>query len=246
MASNTGSDVGRRARDHAQDLAGRGLLLERLASGRGCAPRSSLNSRTFSMAITAWSAKVFTSAICAGGERLRLASRRTPIAPIATPVAQNRDPRGTCDMARHAAAPRSVRRVIVGVGPRHPRRGTGQPSMKRAADDDSPRTAAVEGTGCRSGPRSLPDDMLLTATRWSSSPSNRATRAEPALAQASRRSPSTGVEHGLDVGRRARKMTRRISLVAVCCSSVSVRSRLRAFSSLNRRTFSIADHRLVG
>ena len=35
-------------------------------------------------------------------------------------------------------------------------------------------------------------------------------------------------------------MTRRISLVAVCCSSVSVNSRLRASSSWNRRTFSIA------
>ena len=35
-------------------------------------------------------------------------------------------------------------------------------------------------------------------------------------------------------------MTRRISLVAVCCSRVSVRSRLRVSSSLNRRTFSMA------
>ena len=35
-------------------------------------------------------------------------------------------------------------------------------------------------------------------------------------------------------------MTRRISLVAVCCSSVSVRSRLRAWSSGKRRTFSMA------
>ncbi len=37
-----------------------------------------------------------------------------------------------------------------------------------------------------------------------------------------------------------RLITRRISLVAVCCSSASVRSRLRASSSVNRRTFSIA------
>src|SRR3989304_537262 len=35
-------------------------------------------------------------------------------------------------------------------------------------------------------------------------------------------------------------MTRRISLVAVCCSSASVRSRLRACSSWNKRTFSMA------
>ena len=35
-------------------------------------------------------------------------------------------------------------------------------------------------------------------------------------------------------------ITRRISLVAVCCSSASLRSRLRASSSVNRRTFSMA------
>ena len=35
-------------------------------------------------------------------------------------------------------------------------------------------------------------------------------------------------------------MTRRISAVAVCCSSASVSSRLRASSSVNSRAFSIA------
>ena len=35
-------------------------------------------------------------------------------------------------------------------------------------------------------------------------------------------------------------MTRRISAVAVCCSSASVSSRFRASSSVNSRTFSIA------
>ena len=35
-------------------------------------------------------------------------------------------------------------------------------------------------------------------------------------------------------------MTRRISLVAVCCSSASVSSWLRASSSVKSRTFSIA------
>ena len=41
-----------------QDLGGGGLLLQRLAS--------SVNSRTFSMAITAWAAKVSSSSICCG------------------------------------------------------------------------------------------------------------------------------------------------------------------------------------
>ena len=36
------------------------------------------------------------------------------------------------------------------------------------------------------------------------------------------------------------EMTRRISPVAVCCSRVSVRSRLRTSSSLKSRTFSMA------
>ncbi len=35
-------------------------------------------------------------------------------------------------------------------------------------------------------------------------------------------------------------MTPKISLVAVCCSRASARSRLRSCSSLNSRTFSIA------
>ena len=36
------------------------------------------------------------------------------------------------------------------------------------------------------------------------------------------------------------EITRRISLVAVCCSNDSVSSRFRVSSSVNRRTFSIA------
>ena len=47
------------------------------------------------------------------------------------------------------------------------------------------------------------------------------------------------VEDRLEIGRRARDDAQD-SLVAVCCSSASVSSRLRASSSVNRRTFSIA------
>ena len=42
------------------------------------------------------------------------------------------------------------------------------------------------------------------------------------------------------------QMTRRISLVAVCCSSVSVRSRLRVSSSCEQADVLDRDHRLVG
>ena len=41
-------------------------------------------------------------------------------------------------------------------------------------------------------------------------------------------------------------MTRRISLVAVCCSSASVRSRLRAVQLLEQPHVLDRDHRLVG
>ena len=48
-----------------------------------------------------------------------------------------------------------------------------------------------------------------------------------------------GVQNGLDIGRRS-AITRRISLVAVCCSRVSASSWLRDVTSSNRRTFSSA------
>ena len=64
-------EVGRRARDHAQDLGGRRLLLEGLVSSRFRAS-SSLNRRTFSMAMTAWLANVSRSAICLAEKGLGL------------------------------------------------------------------------------------------------------------------------------------------------------------------------------
>ena len=52
-------DIRRRTGDDAQDFTRRRLLLQ-------ATPCSSWNSRTFSIAITAWSAKVSSSLICAG------------------------------------------------------------------------------------------------------------------------------------------------------------------------------------
>ena len=62
-------DVGRGARDHPQDLAGRRLLLEGLGQIAFRAS-SSWNSRTFSMAMTAWSANVVDQLDLLVGERL--------------------------------------------------------------------------------------------------------------------------------------------------------------------------------
>ena len=55
-------------------------MLQRLAQLR-IALAESLNSRTFSMAMTAWSAKVLRSAICFS-KKGRTSFRRIPITPI--------------------------------------------------------------------------------------------------------------------------------------------------------------------
>jgi hypothetical protein len=83
-----GLDVGGRATDHTKDLARRGLLIERLGYlGMRLRERrffrcSSVSRRTFSMAMTAWSANVSTRAISPrlyGWARPR-ATKRTPSA----------------------------------------------------------------------------------------------------------------------------------------------------------------------
>ena len=69
-------NIRRRAGNHAQDFTRRGLLLQRFLEF--------LNSRTFSMAITAWSAKVSSSLICAGVKG-RTSVRRAPSVPMNSP-----------------------------------------------------------------------------------------------------------------------------------------------------------------
>ena len=67
-----------RATDDLEHLAGRRLLLQRLCQVP-VACFSSLNSRVFSIAITAWSAKVWSSAICVsvnGRTWMRLVNNR--------------------------------------------------------------------------------------------------------------------------------------------------------------------------
>ena len=66
-------------------LARCGLLLQRFARAYGYGSRSSLNSRTFSMAITAWSAKVSRSVICFSENGRTSSTADHVIAPIDTP-----------------------------------------------------------------------------------------------------------------------------------------------------------------
>ena len=62
------AEFGGRTTDDIQHVAGRSLVLEGFCSSRLLACSAS-NSRVFSMAMTAWSAKVLRSAICVVGER---------------------------------------------------------------------------------------------------------------------------------------------------------------------------------
>ncbi len=80
--------VRRRAADDAEHLGRCRLMLQasRSSALRSC---NSLNSRTFSMAITAWSAKVSRRAICLSVNG-RTSVRRIMIAPIGNTFAQQR------------------------------------------------------------------------------------------------------------------------------------------------------------
>ena len=89
--------VERRAADDLQHVGGRGLLLQRLARVARAACTSS-NSRTFSIAMTAWSAKVWTSSICRVGERRRLAAGQREYADHFV-FAQQRDRRDRAEAA---------------------------------------------------------------------------------------------------------------------------------------------------
>ena len=63
IASNTGSSIGERIADDFQHFGGCGLLFQASESSRvRCCSAS--NSRAFSIAITAWSAKVSANSIC--------------------------------------------------------------------------------------------------------------------------------------------------------------------------------------
>ena len=103
-------EIERRAHRLA-DLAQRLQLVDRARELRRCAPRAPLNSRTFSIAITAWSAKVCSSAICVVGERSRLRRGRRVIAPIGLPSRS----RGTPSTLRKPADVRESRDRVVRV-----------------------------------------------------------------------------------------------------------------------------------
>ena len=98
-----------RAADDLQDIGHRGLLLQRLAeiAVRAC---TSSNRRTFSMAITAWSAKVLSRLICFSLNG-RTSVRLITSAPDRLVLAHEgrREHRAVAEPLRHGPAERKLR-----------------------------------------------------------------------------------------------------------------------------------------
>ena len=180
---------------------------------------SSLNSRTFSIAMTAWSAKVFSSSTCFSGEWPRHSGHATTIAPIGVAVAQQRRPGcgATVPSPRHSVellgsddACRKLSRCLQSMA---------RPLMSAGVGRHRERA--------RRGCEGLPATSC-GAGKMHRSPSN-AEHAEryglpPTAGRRSSRSPRTPVA----CRSASWLMTLRISLVAVCCSSACARSLLRA------------------
>ncbi len=98
-ASHDRLEIGRRARDHPQDLGRGRLLLQRLGHLRwpvSDVPAAPVNSRTFSMAMTAWSAKVVTREISRSSKGSTL-------------VRKHPDHADHAPLTQHGAQPDSVR-----------------------------------------------------------------------------------------------------------------------------------------
>ena len=151
--------------DHLEQLAGRRLLLERDPSSLLRAS-SSVNRRTFSMAITAWSAKVWSSStwpsVNGPARAARRRSRRwgRPPAASARP-SRLRQPRIGAAML---AAVLRIGRDVLDVDDAH---GPGS-----RAPITLPRSAA-SGTRARSAASASGRLTVVRPTRWISSPSNR-------------------------------------------------------------------------
>ena len=215
----------------APDLAQRPQLAPPSGSARAVRSCSSGNSRTFSIAITAWSAKVCSSAICLSVKG-RISVRKTVMAPIGIALA-------------HAAArPRVVRMPLAPDGGGDVRVLSGHLGEQvRNVDRRRNRTIVRPETDPRviglAGPASRLERTGRGGPRASSHGPRpgRSARSGPRTARAAL-STMASITGCRSVGEL--EMTRRMSAVAVCCSSASVRSAFLASSSLNSRTFSMA------
>ena len=164
IVSKTGcTSVGELA-DDAQNLAGGRLLLERLVSSR-FRVSSSLNRRTFSMAITAWSANVWSRSMCFSenghGPPANRRSHRSDLPRAASATARTVRTRRT----RTAASGVTASAKSVSTPPQN---------IADVNDRVAPwRAATTHAPGHRhSAPKSRPSTVkVLGATRRSPSPS---------------------------------------------------------------------------
>ena len=214
-ASSTGLHVGRRARDHAQDLADRRLLVERLLRLVEQAhvvdrdrrlPRERLHQRDLVGANRPGLAR--GRGRCRRRHRLRAsAAPRAPRASRTRACCRARP--GTRCRARHACRRRgsSVRSI------------TARPVIDVALER--------HGRGHRAGPAG--SSRRSRRRERSSSPSTSMTRANGASHRCAARSATASSTGCTSVGEL--EITRRISLIAVCCSSEFVSS-LRALVDL--------------
>ena len=199
---------------------------------------SSVNSRTFSMAMTAWSAKVF--------ERARSACREGP--DLGPP---------DDDRPRSASLSRSMRHGQD--RPRCPSRwraaalvlGSPRPSTS-ATWIDSPLEHGPPGrrSSRLESERPRPTSSAPAASPWSRRQRRAARRRTGRCARSSAsHSRAAFSAIGSKTGWRSvgeLAITRRISLVAVCCSSASVSSRFRVLELREQPHVLDGDDRLVG
>ncbi len=183
---------------------------------------SSVNRRTFSIAMTAWSAKVCKRAICFSGNRPGV-GRPTVMLPIAAPLRINgiaktlRKPPFTA-FSFTAKSGSSSTSTIETTLQLCTARLEAFPLPTRVGKDL--RTALAPS-----------GSTLASADSLTNSPSKVVTMAELALHRFNAAAAIVSNTGCTSLGERL--ITRRISLVAVCRSSAS-------FVSLNSRTFSIA------
>src|SRR6266566_1832322 len=197
--------------------------------------RSSFSSRAFSIAITAWLAKVVTSSICFsvnGSTRWRartITPIRDPSRSIGTPSCVRNFPRvvasATVYSGSEALSAMCTARPSIATRPvTDPRPGTsGFPSR-----NSRKWRAAALASG---------EKPIAAPTRYTS-PSRR--KIAPYAASQSRAAVSATVSRTGWRSNLERLMTFSTSLIAVWYSSDSVSSRLRACTSSNNRTVSMA------
>ena len=178
----------------------------------------------------AWSAKVLTSSICVS-ENAAGVALETLITPIGLP------PRsiGTDRLLRYAAARATSWIRYSGSSRTSGTYSSRRERMLRATDPPRPGRA---GKIRRSASAPSGSFKLWRAARWMRSPSKRNTALN--VASQSLRAFAAIVSKTGCTSVGELEMTRRISLVAVCCSRDSVRLAFLPWSSVSNRAFSMA------